>query len=44
MIAKAIRQNILQIETLNTGIYKVRIKGWLRNITIISAQTLTEEM
>jgi exonuclease III len=43
MIAKAIRQNIIQIATINTRICKVRIKGWLRNITIISAYAPTED-
>jgi exonuclease III len=43
MIAKAIRQNIIQIETINTRICKVRITGWFRNITIISVYAPTED-
>jgi hypothetical protein len=43
MIAKAIRQNIIKIETTNPRICKVRIKGWFRNITIISAHAPTED-
>jgi hypothetical protein len=41
--AKAIRQNIIQIETINTRISKVRIKVWFRNITIISAHAPTKD-
>jgi exonuclease III len=43
MIAKAVTQNILQTETINTRICKVRIKGWFRNIIIISAHAPTED-
>jgi hypothetical protein len=43
MITKAIRQNIIQTETVNTRIYKVRIKRRFRNITIISAYAPTED-
>jgi endonuclease/exonuclease/phosphatase family metal-dependent hydrolase len=42
MLAKAIRQNIIQIEIINTRICKVRIKGQFRNITIISAHAPRE--
>jgi hypothetical protein len=43
MIAKAVRQNIMQIETtINTRICKVRIKGRFRSITISSAYAPTE--
>jgi endonuclease/exonuclease/phosphatase family metal-dependent hydrolase len=34
---------MLQIETISTRIYRVRIKGRFRKITIISAHTLTED-
>jgi hypothetical protein len=43
MITRKIKESMLEYETADDGICKLRMKGRYRSITIISVHTPTEE-
>jgi hypothetical protein len=43
MIARKIKENMMECETINDRICKLKMKGRYRNITIISVHAPTEE-